>query len=51
MSEKERRSLPVLPEGGAEDESRRRFLQVAGGAAAAAALSACDVEGVLRRHF
>jgi len=52
MSPSERRSLPVLQEGeGPEDEARRRFLKVAGGAAAAAALTACDVEGVLRRHF
>ncbi len=31
--------------------SRRSFLQVAGGAAAAAGLSACQIEGTLRRHF
>jgi molybdopterin-containing oxidoreductase family iron-sulfur binding subunit len=48
-------SLPVLqeggPAGGADELSRRTFLQMAGGAAFAAALSACDVEGALRKHF
>jgi molybdopterin-containing oxidoreductase family iron-sulfur binding subunit len=55
MSKTEKRRLPVLPEAGPEEAggspSRRRFLQTAAGAAAAAALSACDVEGLLRRHF
>ncbi len=51
-------SLPVLQDGAAgeaaakaADLSRRDFLRTAAGAAAAAALTACDVEGALRRHF
>jgi molybdopterin-containing oxidoreductase family iron-sulfur binding subunit len=47
--------LPVIqgpePEEGGGDPARRHFLKVAGATAAAAALSACDVEGMLRRHF
>jgi Fe-S-cluster-containing dehydrogenase component len=33
------------------DPARREFLKMAAGAGAAAALTACDVEGALRRHF
>jgi len=55
VSTPENRSLPVLqeggPAGGGDELSRRTFLQMAGGAAFAAALSACDVEGSLRKHF
>jgi molybdopterin-containing oxidoreductase family iron-sulfur binding subunit len=55
VSTPENRSLPVLredgPAEGGDDLSRRTFLQMAGGAAFAAALSACDVEGALRKHF
>jgi Fe-S-cluster-containing dehydrogenase component len=54
MSRPERNPLPVLQDaapGSAGDLSRRDFVTLAAGAAAAAALSACDVEGALRRHF
>jgi molybdopterin-containing oxidoreductase family iron-sulfur binding subunit len=41
--------LPVLREGA--PQGRRQFLRTAAGGAALAALSACDVEGFLRRNY
>ena len=64
MSARGRVGLPVLQDApgegigaqgaggeGCADPARREFLKISAGAGAAAALTACDVEGALRRHF
>ncbi len=52
MNAPEPNPLPVLPEAGDPvARGRREFIKVAGGAATAAALTACEVEDLLRRNF